>query len=731
MTTLYSDFVGGRGQQFAYYPVESNGGIEYPNADQYNVFPTLYLPRIYGKDLTAFEIASSGSIAITLKDVHSFDLDRNLLTSNVSLTTQKQDSFFIGVNSNQMSMTFDSTSNNLTIGSASNIYVAASNEFGVVANNFNANINGDISMAASNDVLLTGRSNVRIAATSNDVTLAAGSNFNIGASNNVDIYAKKTFMLAANGSNMAVTMDSLTNNTSLYTSNNLIVVASNDVSVSSVATTSITSGTTTTLSSASNTLIKTQTGTITLSNGDGAQLVLDSTTTLDVASNTSCTTGTSFAISARGGAMQMTLDAATDKGLLKAAGGWDVTSTSNITVTADYGSFAVYANRSNMSLVMSSNDNQTKLYSSNNIIASTSNDIRLLSMINTTVSASNTLALSSFSNAQLASVTGTVSVSAVDQASSIILSSNVDVATGKDMTVKASSNLVVAIHNSNMTLIMNGTSDTVTIATTGSTSVVSGSNVSVRADYGTLGLYANQSNVTITTNATTDALALYAKGGINLVASNDITTTSTTAIVSSAGSSNVILANNGAQSLALRTDGTFKAQASNYTFNVGASDIVYIDGTTLRVNGNVEIKGVVDSINVTNSYLNVQDKLINLAYTSNGTIKDGADNTGAGMIVTGVPTGCNSVTDAAFYEKSLKWNMAGGMSQLGTANFSNDSFWEMRGGGFRITHNKSATEELSFGFRINNNDELELVKKYKNGAGYVYKRVAKFGLTRL
>ena len=48
--------------------------IVYPDAGLTNVLGTVYLPRIYGKDLSYLEVGSSGKIAVTLTDIHSFDI---------------------------------------------------------------------------------------------------------------------------------------------------------------------------------------------------------------------------------------------------------------------------------------------------------------------------------------------------------------------------------------------------------------------------------------------------------------------------------------------------------------------------------------------------------------------------------------------------------------------------------------------------------------------------------
>jgi hypothetical protein len=552
--------------------------------------------------------------------------------------------------------------------------------------------------------------------------MTSGSNLVVATSNNTTFYTGKSLTLAANRSNMSLFMNADTNNTLLYSSNNIGLTASNDVNILSVQRTFITTGATTSITSASNTTIRSTTGLVTLSNSQGGSIVLNNNLNVDVIS--------SLNLSASNGGVLIKLGAHSNNGVMTADGSWTIIADSNTRLSAR--TIELYANNSNMSLVMNSNNNTTTLYSSNDVRVSTSNNISLVSIANTTLTASNTMTIASLRDANITSKTGIVTVSAIDQASTISLSSNVDISTNKDINIEANSNLVIAIDNSNMTLVFNGTTDNVALTTVGSTTVKSRSNVTIQADYGNFSMYANQSNVSITTDKTTNALSVYALGGIKTTASNTISTiTYVGAISTLSASSNTMAANGGVQFVKLNADATLTAQATNYTFAVGATNVVDINAQRLRVNGNLEITGTVDTINIKQTTLQVRDKEVFLAYSSNNDVFDGVTNTGAGILIQGVPPTANPVTQSNLYEKSLKWNVADGMNLLGTASYSNESYWELKGGGLRITHNKSETEELAFGFRINEQEELEIVKKYWSGTAYTYKRIAKFGRTLL
>jgi hypothetical protein len=106
--------------------------------------------------------------------------------------------------------------------------------------------------------------------------------------------------------------------------------------------------------------------------------------------------------------------------------------------------------------------------------------------------------------------------------------------------------------------------------------------------------------------------------------------------------------------------------------------------------------------------------------------------------IDGVPNGFDSNVVEA-YDKSLTWNYGNGngISELGTASgMSNEPFWELLGGSFRLSHRKivnvngvDVVRDVSFGLRVNEQDELEFVKRYwyESSNGYVVRRVARFG----
>ena len=109
------------------------------------------------------------------------------------------------------------------------------------------------------------------------------------------------------------------------------------------------------------------------------------------------------------------------------------------------------------------------------------------------------------------------------------------------------------------------------------------------------------------------------------------------------------------------------------------------------------------------------------------------------MRVNGIPsTADQDAPDAPQYMKSFLWHHAtNGIDDLGMdkTHVLSESFWELQGGHFRLTHTKDNTgKSLSFAMRVNARDELEFVKitnvpQVGGGMQTNYKIIAKFGYT--
>ena len=214
--------------------------------------------------------------------------------------------------------------------------------------------------------------------------------------------------------------------------------------------------------------------------------------------------------------------------------------------------------------------------------------------------------------------------------------------------------------------------------------------------------------------------------------------------------------------LSVNTAAYFDSAATMYinsikdATNKDGSGTLIVDVETLRINGNLDVAGTYNTVDVATSKLIVEDKLIVLStssnYQSGDDINDGTEdhadgNSGGGFLIAGKPsstqlsdTSLTSLANEDVWEKSLKWNVNDGMPYLGylQSDATNDatyrdreSYWELKGGAFHLSADRmndagTAVETVKYGFRINANDELEIIKKIGTADS---KRVAKFGIT--
>ena len=298
------------------------------------------------------------------------------------------------------------------------------------------------------------------------------------------------------------------------------------------------------------------------------------------------------------------------------------------------------------------------------------------------------------------------------------------------------SNLHLFSHDSNMFLTMDAPSDTVTL-------------------YGLSNMTINTSNaLTITArtdiNQTSSNLFVKTKNDMEFTASNSQIFTACNNINITASNDVNIRGNN--VNIVTRSDISYTALSNLNFFVSSATDapqdpIFQVSGGVVRVRGDLMITGSINTSNIINTTvvqenLKVTDKVLMLANvgdnTSNDTLPlDGlATNDAAGIEIDGLPGGVNS-NEFDMHKKFFKWryNTAGTMD-LGTSNLETESFWDLQGGSLRMTKKRNygtvsapVVKEVAFGFRINENDELELFKKFwrTSSSNYVFKRLTKFG----
>lgn len=696
----------------------------YPDSNNISVFGPLWLPRVYGKDLTSFEIASSGKIAITINDIHALDISSS--NQKTSLTAKSNDSFEINVNSNSMIMTFDSTSNDILL----------------------ASTKGSTNVHASNSIAFTA---------SNNVNVTASNSFALQANSNVSLKAHiGSLSLGASNDTMTMIMDNVTNG---------ITIAS---AVGS-----------TTINSAAD-IVESADSNLTFNAGDSATFQSSNSMTVkSVNSNLYVSAANEEMTMAftkdRVGVSTITIASTADV-TTTAGNDYSVTAQSNIhLVTVGNGTFDVNANDSQVIFTLDGSTNSTSLYSSNDIAFSTLNDVivsahnsnvslklgdsnvTLYAVSNIEASASNNLAVTAKNNILMTACNGTAAFYANTSKTFITMdSSNVLTAYGSNGVVINTSNSFVVRATSNINML----------ASNGDVALYAESNVYVSAD---------KSNMTVTMDRNGDVISIYSLSNIKATACNSIAIDSrsnvsitassnielysrSNVLVTSSNNVNISGSNNvyitaksnltlaaADMSFALSGNLSYSAQ-SNISFYIAESsnplDATFmVSPDRVNVRGDLWITGSINTNNIINTTvvqetLKINDKNLLLASVGDqgGAPDDGyTTNDMAGIVVDGMPAG---ETDSNIYKKAVQWVYGGedgagglGMKALGTSNVIAESAWELLGGGMRITHRKADATEVSFTFRVNQYDELELVKRFFNPSAdqYQWRSVAKFG----
>ena len=177
---------------------------------------------------------------------------------------------------------------------------------------------------------------------------------------------------------------------------------------------------------------------------------------------------------------------------------------------------------------------------------------------------------------------------------------------------------------------------------------------------------------------------------------------------------------------------------SSTTLNITSSNNILTSETSFFT-GDIVYSGKLEDDDNGDDDLQVINKNVKLSSTRVLTV-DGVNNTPSGVSIEGFPTGVDGTTattnEKKFYEKSMKWNngnnASGGILSLGTTDVADESYWEFLGGSLKLSHYKSSTTDVfsSYVFRINENDDLELIKIFRStdGGSVFFKRIAKFGI---
>jgi hypothetical protein len=155
------------------------------------------------------------------------------------------------------------------------------------------------------------------------------------------------------------------------------------------------------------------------------------------------------------------------------------------------------------------------------------------------------------------------------------------------------------------------------------------------------------------------------------------------------------------------------------TLTVAGTPVLEVSSAGATLQGDLQITGAIKAL-TTASVLQVEDKVVRVAYSYNPTTPEPYVD-GSGMQVCGNPG----------LEKSLLWRFGawGTLSNLpadqaGTlydqveGGLSNEGFWELRGGGLRLTvPGNTVRGELGFGVRVDADDNQMLYRRRVDASG--------------
>jgi hypothetical protein len=164
----YHTFVGS--PSFGYVQVKTGANaIDYPSPEIVDVFGPIYTPRLYAKDLSAMEIASSGGVSFAVNDARALDIydtaDATLVAAYTPSDTSSNNSYIsfhktlktlklFGKNGIEIGET---TAGNISLTSSSNQTFNIGNCNSLSLNASGLHVNGDITSA--NNTILLGSNN--------------------------------------------------------------------------------------------------------------------------------------------------------------------------------------------------------------------------------------------------------------------------------------------------------------------------------------------------------------------------------------------------------------------------------------------------------------------------------------------------------------------------------------------------------------------------------------------
>jgi hypothetical protein len=620
-------------------------------------------------------------------------------------------------------VTFEATQGTLTQTAGSNIVAAAASNVTFEATK------GTLAQTAGSNIVAAAASNVQVTATQGTLTQTAGSNIVAAAASNVDVTATQGTLTQTAGSNIVavaasnVTFEATQGTLAQTAGSNIVAVAASNVELTATqGTLAQTAGSNIVAVAASNVTFEATQGTLAQTAGSNIVAVAASNVTFEAtqgtlaqaagkhvstvaASNIYATAGNDYSLYSSNAML-----------LVSKLAAQFTSSDGDLLISAPMGTLTLDAANINLG-----GSGAGGLVSQKDVnIGSINSNVNIGAGIDFVAHAARDVDVAASNEVRVTSVAGDVAVeagvdAAVSAARDVVLAAGRDVNrfSARDIRDAASNDILFAASNDIRAAAIGGYSvetlvDSLTLTSGKDASVTAASNVFVRAV---------QKNVDVESGSN---VAVRAGVDFSLSAASNITVGSKAMAFSTSGGNLTMSAN----------------ESAKQVWQIGGQDVLELYKTQfydsdaasnatpykLVVRADLEIQGGINSIGVNETFLNVENKNIHLAYDSNAQYPfDGTVNSGAGIVVDGVPESwvvageeAGTGFPASRYEKSFKWKTptADGTRNMGDANIANEPFWEVRGGHLKITHQEEASgQEVSFGFRVNDRKELEIYRQ--------------------
>lgn len=243
---------------------------------------------------------------------------------------------------------------------------------------------------------------------------------------------------------------------------------------------------------------------------------------------------------------------------------------------------------------------------------------------------------------------------------------------------------------------------------------------------------------TIRTRASTGVYLTETSGGASLALVEGEARLQVPEASSPADISHIVIGDDGVITSTARHGIRFVTSGS-FEVSLDSSSIIEVVQGKITLNADVDVKGALNSVNVTEKNLEIVDHTITLsaAGTDETLIVDGENNDASGIVVEGFPEGVDrtSATMQEKYEKSIKWHHNGGGidDMLSKDATSSEAFWDVRGGSLRLSAHKEDGTMVGFALRINQKGSLEVVQLRGESGSDTVKDicVARFGTTQV